>query len=87
MIQPMVAQTLEAFRESDADLSREVMSRHREVKARTDDLVETAMKDPESGREATYYCIGARNLRRISAHLSNIVSGIANPFDLLGRNE
>ena len=87
MIQPLLQQTLEAFRESDADLARKVMSRHREVKARTDDLVEAAMKDSTAGREATLYCIGARILRRISAHLSNIVSGIANPFDLLGRNE
>ena len=87
MIQPMIAQTLDAFRESNADLARKVMARHREVKVLTDDLVETALKDPESGREATFYCIGARILRRISAHLSNIVSGIANPFDLLGRND
>lgn len=87
MIQPMIQQTLDAFRESDDNLARKVMSSHREIKIQTDNLVTTIMNDPTSGREATYYCIGARILRRISAHLSNIVSGIANPFDLLGRND
>lgn len=86
MIEPLLGQTLEAFRESDAELAREVMLRHQEVKARSDILLGAAMQDSEAGREALYYTMGSRILRRISAHLSNIVSGIANPFDLLSRN-
>ncbi len=87
MVEPILAQTLEAFRESDAEIAREVMRRHREVKAKTDALMVAAMQDPDAGRDAILYTGGARILRRISAHLSNIASGIANPFDLLGRNE
>ena len=86
-VEPILTQTREAFRESDAEIAREVMRRHREVKAQTDALMETAMQDPDAGRDAILYTVGTRNLRRISAHLSNIASGIANPFDLLGRND
>ena len=86
-VEPILAQTREAFRESDAEIAREVMRHHREAKAKTDLLLETALQDSDAGRDAILYTVGARNLRRISAHLSNIASSIVNPFDLLGRDE
>ncbi len=87
MIEPMFGMTLKALRESDADLAREVMRRHREVKDRTDLFVETVMQDPDVGRETVVCSIASRFLRRISAHLSNIASSVANPFDRLGGDE
>ena len=86
LIEPMLSQTLEAFRESDAELARQVMRTHREVKSRTDILLGSAMQDPDADQETLFYGMGSRTLRRISAHLSNIASGIANPFDRLSRN-
>ena len=86
MIVPMIGQTLKALRESDPDLSEDVMRQHREVKKRTDELLEAAMQDTDVHRDAVLYSVGSRFFRRLSAHLSNIASSIANPFDQLGRD-
>ena len=87
MIEPMFGITLRALRESDPELARETMRRHREVKGRTDALLEAVMQDADSGREAVVCSIASRFLRRVSAHLSNIASSIAIPFDQLGGDD
>ena len=63
------------------------MRQHHQVKARTDLVIETVMEDPVVDHQAVLFSIAARFLRRVSAHLSNIVSSIANPFDRLGGDE
>ena len=86
-VEPLIAMTLECFRDSDVELAREVMSRHRQLKQRTDDVLEVVMKDPDVQRTDVVFILASRFLRRISAHLSNIASSIANPFDRLGGDE
>jgi len=87
MIEPMFGQTLKALRESDPDLAREAMRQHRKVKARTDEVLEKVMETPEVHHDAVLFSVASRFLRRVSAHLSNIASSIANPFDKLAEDE
>lgn len=86
-IEPLFGITLKAFREGDSELAREVMRRHREIKTQTDVYVESMMRDPDVGREGIVFSFASRFLRRISAHLSNISSSIANPFDRIGKDD
>ncbi|MCZ6636008.1 MAG: hypothetical protein O7G87_21635, partial [bacterium] len=86
-IAPMVGQTLKALREGDAELAREVMRKSREVKNMTRVLLESLLQDGGEGREAVVCSSAAQYLRRISAHLSNIASSVANPFDQLAGDE
>ena len=85
-ISPLFATTLEAFKESDEELAREVMEKHRAIKELTDKILQDALADPTSQKDALFYSVGSRFFRRISAHLSNIASSICNAFDQLGRN-
>jgi len=87
MIVPLFPRTIEALRESDADLARQVMRRHEEIKVRTDEVVATAMEDPKADRETMFHTLASRSLRRVSAHLSNVASSVANPLDRLGGKE
>ena len=86
-IAPLFPQTLEAMRESDAELARQVMRRHEEIKGETDQVLSAAMDDAEVNRETLLYTLAARLLRRVSAHLSNVVSSVANPLDRLAGKE
>jgi Na+/phosphate symporter len=86
-ITPLFPQALEALRESDADLARQVMRQHEEIKAQTDQVFAVAMEDEEANRDTLLHALGARLLRRVSAHLSNVASSVANPLDRLGDDE
>ena len=57
------------------------MRRHEEIKRQTDEFITAVMEDAQSSREAVLYALASRFLRRISAHLSNVASSIANPLD------
>lgn len=85
-ITPLFEMTLEALRESDEDIAKTVMQLHLGVKTQTDELLQAAMQDENIQKDALFYSVGSRFLRRISAHLSNIASSIPNAFDQLGRN-
>jgi len=80
-IAPLFGQTLEALREGDAQMARQVMHQHEEIKKQTDEFIAAVMEDAQSSREAVLYALASRFLRRTSAHLSNVASGIANPLD------
>ena len=85
MIAPLFGMTRRAFAKSDLEVARVVMERHREIKARSDQIVKALSEDREiKANEAVVYTLGARGLRRISAHLSNITSSVTNPFDKIG---
>lgn len=86
-ITPLFEMTLEALRESDEEIAKNVMQLHLAVKKQTDELLQTAMQDENVQKDALFFSVGSRFLRRISAHLSNIASSIPNAFDQLGRNE
>ena len=86
-IEPLFGMTLKALKESDTELAREVMRRHRGIKAQTDTFVESVMLDSDGGRDAIVFSFASRFLRRVSAHLSNISSSVANPFDRIGKDD
>lgn len=79
--------TVEAFGDSDPDKASDVMARHREIKGRTDALLEQVVGDSDSDSESVVLAVVSRYLRRISAHASNVASSIVNPLDLVSRNE
>jgi len=86
MIAPMFALALEAIQEGNAEQARIVMDQSVDVKEKTQALQEALLKSEDGGREDVVCSSCAQYLRRISAHLSNIASSVANPFDLLGQN-
>ncbi len=85
-IAPMFEQTLEAFRDSNAELAKKVMVQSRAIKEKTQKLQEHLFETGGCGSDAIVCSSAVQYLRRISAHLSNIASSIANPFDLLGQD-
>jgi len=87
MIAPLFGQVQKAMQESDAEAARQVMRRHVEIKERTDVFMGAIMEDAESNREAVLYTLASRYLRRISAHLSNVASCVANPLDRVSGKE
>ncbi|MDA0748244.1 MAG: PhoU domain-containing protein [bacterium] len=87
LIDPMFGKALAALRESDSTLAREVMREHKEIKTRTNRLIESILQDKDGGQANVICSIATQFLRRISAHLSNIASSIANPFDRMGGEE
>ena len=80
-ITPLFPQVLEALREDNAAVARQVMQRHEGIKVRTDDFITVVMDDDGAQREAVLYTLASRFLRRTSAHLSNVASSITNPLD------
>ncbi|MGY8826249.1 MAG: PhoU domain-containing protein [Candidatus Latescibacterota bacterium] len=86
-IAPLFAQVLEALRESDIERARLVMRQHEEIKKQSNVLIEQIIKGEGQNSDAVPYALAARFLRRISAHLSNVASSVANPFDRVSGKE
>ena len=82
-VMPFFGLTLRALRDSDAEAAREVMEKHLDVKARSDEVVRAAMEDREAGRDAVLFTLTSRYMRRVSGHLSNVASSVVNPLDQL----
>jgi phosphate uptake regulator len=80
-IAPLFGQTLEALRESDAQLAATVMRRHEGIKKTSDEFLETVMAGIDTQRDAVLFTLSTRYFRRTSAHLANIASSVANPLD------
>ena len=87
MILPLFDQTIAALRDGGAELANEVMRSHTAVKERTDAVMAATMADADADRGTFLYTLASRFLRRVSAHLSNIASSIANPLDQVSHNE
>jgi phosphate uptake regulator len=77
--------TLEALREADNEGAMRVMNNHAE-NAKTCDaiLTEMAADDSLRTRHAIVLALLTRYLKRVSAHLSNIASSVANPYHRIG---
>ncbi|MBT3601839.1 MAG: hypothetical protein HOE48_17760 [Candidatus Latescibacteria bacterium] len=86
MISPMFEQALKAIQEGDAEEARSVMAQSSTVKDKTQEIQDALLQQAKGGCEDVVCSSCAQYLRRISAHLSNIASSVANPFDLLGQN-
>ena len=69
----------------DADEARVIMDKINPVKKGFDIYIkEAASRTRRSTRKTIVNVLFSRYLKRISAHLENIASSIANPFDMIG---
>jgi Na+/phosphate symporter len=80
-IRPLFGLCEEAFREDDAELARQVVVAHKELKAELMAFTAVVADSDLSADMAIVYAASARMLRRISAHLCNIASTVVQPFD------
>ncbi|MBL69145.1 MAG: hypothetical protein CMO74_11960 [Verrucomicrobiales bacterium] len=82
---------IEAFREGDEDLAREVMEEYKEEISddcdnMADDIISGKVDDLEAP-EAAAVVLYVRFLKRIGSHSRNIVTSIINPFHRIGYSE
>lgn len=80
-LRPMFEVCEEAFRQDDADKASIVVSQHLELKQALVEYTKEVAASDLSADMAIVYATGARILRRISAHLSNIASSVVQPYD------
>lgn len=74
--------TLISFIGQKKETAKEVMDmHHNNISSKMEKLTGDIIDDREiKAREAVIYALLARHLKRISAHLANISSGVVNPF-------
>ena len=83
--------TIEAFKDSDETLARQVMDDYKEdisadSEKMTDDIIGGTVSDLESP-EAAAVVLYVRFLKRIGSHSRNMATSIVNPFHRIGYNE
>jgi phosphate uptake regulator len=77
--------SLNVFKEGDVEKAKEYYAFYREVSEKVDSMIIHLLEDDSlKVREAIVYALFARYLKRISAHLGNIITTIINPFHLVG---
>ena len=83
--------TIDAFKNQNIDLARELMSGYKEE---ISSISSEVVKDIISGKisdidasDASAICLYVRYLKRISAHSRNLISSIVNPFERIGYPE
>jgi phosphate transport system protein len=86
-IEPMFQLAIEGITDDDEAKAADLMAQHRAIKAQTDTITSDAVANEQSDRSDLLAVLVSRYLRRVSAHLSNVVSSIVNPFDLISRND
>ena len=73
------------FMEGDLEAAKSYYTYYREVTQKTDGITEKIFEEKKlSVREAVVAALFSRYLKRISAHLANILSTVVNPFHLVG---
>ncbi len=79
-IRPLYDICAAAFQADDSDEARKVVDEHVRIKAELSDYIRRLAASDLSADMAIVYASTARNLQRISAHLSNIASSVVQPF-------
>ncbi len=69
-----------AFKNSDAELALEVSAKARNISKQCEDSITKVVKSDYSADQAVVLTLGARYLKRIALHLSNIASSIFLPM-------
>ena len=80
-LRPLFEETEAAFRKDDPARARRVMERASELKAELQRYTADVAASDLTADMAVVYASAARILRRIGAHLSNIASSVAQPYD------
>jgi phosphate uptake regulator len=84
-IESAIPATRSAFVDADADRAKALLAEFVWIGHRCDTVLEAVVGDESLRvREAVAYGLLFRYLKRISAHLRNIASGVVNPFHRLG---
>ncbi|MBA7655890.1 hypothetical protein ES703_63800 [subsurface metagenome] len=84
-IEGLFDRTINAFKNADIDLAKQIMERHARIAVQCEMVVEALVEDRHvSSRMGIICALLARYLKRVSAHLKNIASGVSNPFHRLG---
>jgi phosphate transport system protein len=76
-----------AFKIYDIEAAKEVMDEHRSITKQCDILVTELVGAPNTeipANDQVALALYVRYLKRISSHLTNIVSSVVNPFDMIG---
>jgi phosphate uptake regulator len=80
-LRPLFDQCRRAFRDDDPAQAKELLAVYTDLKARLLRYTEEVAASDLSADLAVVYAGAARILRRIGAHLSNIVSSVVQPYD------
>jgi phosphate uptake regulator len=80
-LRPMFEVCEEAFRQDNSEKATIVIARHGELKPALVEYTKEVAASDLGADMAIVYATGARILRRISAHLSNIASTVVQPYD------
>ncbi|MBN1224171.1 MAG: hypothetical protein JXB23_13065 [Candidatus Aminicenantes bacterium] len=77
--------SLNVFKNADVTKAKEYYEYYREVTERTDSMIIHLLEENKlNTREAIVYTLFARYLKRIAAHLANVLTTVINPFHLVG---
>ena len=77
--------SLKVFKQADVKKAKEYYKFYREVTEKADTMIEIIMEEKEMKvRDAVMSALFSRYLKRIAAHLGNILTTIINPFHLVG---
>ena len=77
--------SVRVFNNADVKTAKEYYKFYRKVTEKTDHLIEALLEEKEiTIREAVVYALFARYLKRISAHLANVLTTVINPFHQVG---
>jgi len=81
---------IDSFKNNDSEAARVLMRGHRDITRKCDEILNCMMQEDcakMSNANAVTITLYVRYLKRISAHITNIASGIVNPFDRIGFSE
>jgi len=77
--------SIRVFNNADKETAKEYYKFYRKVTEKTDHLIEALLEEKEiSVREAVVYALFARYLKRIAAHMANVLTTVINPFHQVG---
>jgi phosphate transport system protein len=77
----------EAFEKSDEQLAKRLMREHKPISSECDRMINDIIAEKDKSLtpgEAVVLALYIRFVKRVSAHLTNIVSSVANPFPRIG---
>ncbi len=77
--------SMNVFMQADVQKAKDYYKFYREIVKKTDSMIEKLLEERKIKiREAVVYALFARYLKRVAAHMSNILTTVINPFHLVG---
>ncbi|MFC1606660.1 PhoU domain-containing protein [Candidatus Latescibacterota bacterium] len=79
-LQELFQKVSTAFKNSDKELAYESIQVGYAISNRCEEIIEEVVNSKDTARQAVVAALGARYLKRIAIHLTNIVSSVTNPL-------